>query len=179
MIPTTINWQPALLEDDLIQLLPLQTADFEALYEAASDPLIWEQHPEKERYKKDVFQLYFDNAIASKSAFIMLDKKSGKVIGSTRYHDYKPESSSIGIGYTFLIRECWGGLYNQSSKKLLLNHAFQYVDKVFFQIGTNNIRSQKATMKLGAKKVGAVELDLNGKKLPHFTYVITKEEMKI
>jgi len=176
MTQTNINWQPQNLEDNIVKLMPLTESDFDNIFTVASDPLIWEQHPIKDRYKKEVFQVYFDGAVSSRTAFLIVDKSSDKMIGSTRYYDYKPDDSSIAIGYTFLSRNCWGGLYNKSSKKLLLDYAFQFVDKVYFHIGATNIRSQLATTKIGATKVGEVDLDNNGQNQPHYEYLIQKKE---
>jgi RimJ/RimL family protein N-acetyltransferase len=176
MESTTPNWQPANLENNILKLVPLQKSDFEALFEVASDPLIWEQHPTKDRYKREVFQLFFDGAIKSKTAFLIIDKITGKLIGSTRYYDYKPEQSSIAVGYTFLNRAYWGSTYNKASKKLLLDYAFKYADKVYFHIGANNVRSQKAILNIGATKIGEVDFDYYGKKLLHYEYAITKTE---
>jgi RimJ/RimL family protein N-acetyltransferase len=167
------------LESDIIKLVPLTELDFERLYEVASDPLIWEQHPSSDRYKREVFESYFNGASSSHTAFIIIDKLTDKIIGSTRYYDYKPEKQSIAIGYTFLAREYWGGHYNKSSKKVLLDFAFQFVDKVYFHIGPTNIRSQKATIKIGATKVGEFDLEFNGKKLMHFEYLIEKKDWNI
>lgn len=170
------NWQPGILEDYILKIVPLFETDFECLFEAASDPLIWEQHPTSSRYKKEVFKLYFDGAIAGKTAFSIIDKKTDNIIGSTRFYDYNPENSSIAIGYTFLAKQYWGGLYNKSSKRLLIDYALQFVDKIYFHVAATNIRSQLATMKIGAKKVGEVDFDHYGNKLLHFEYVITKKE---
>lgn len=171
----SINWQPHHLEDDLIKLTPLTAGDFEALYAVASDPAIWEQHPSKDRYKREVFQLFFDGAVAGNTAFLIVDKLTGKIIGATRYYDYKPENSSIAIGYTFLAKEYWGGRYNQACKKLLLQYAFQFVDKVYFHVGATNTRSQIAILKTGAQKIAEVDFDHYGTKVLHFEYVIQKE----
>ena len=176
MTKANINWQPENLEDNLIKLIPLTKSDFDRIFAVAADPLIWEQHPTKDRYKKEVFQLFFDSAVASGTAFLMADKLSDKIIGSTRYYDYKPDNSSIAIGFTFLAREYWGGLYNKSSKTLLLDYAFQFVDKVYFHIGATNLRSQLGTIKIGATKVNEFEKDNNGEKQLHFEYVIHKED---
>ncbi|MEO5996556.1 MAG: GNAT family N-acetyltransferase [Chitinophagaceae bacterium] len=178
MIETTIYWQPENCEDNILRLVPLADSHFEALFLVASDPLIWEQHPTKDRYKREIFQLYFDGAIASGTAFLIKDKSSNQIIGSTRYYDYKPDNTSIAIGYTFLSRQFWGGQCNKSSKKLLLDYAFQFVDKVYFHIGSTNIRSQLATMKIGAIKVNEIVLDYNGQKQLHFEYVIKKGDWK-
>src|SRR6266404_2919945 len=139
------------LTGKLIELRPLRLEDFDAVFQAASDPLIWEQHPEFDRYKRDVFQPYFDSAIESKGAFAVGDRKSDKIIGSSRYHDLKPEESEVEIGYTFLERAYWGGAYNREMKALMLDHAFKFVKRVVFVVGENNMRSQKALEKIGAR----------------------------
>ena len=139
------------LHGKLIELRPLKPADFDELYRAASDPLIWEVHPETDRYKKEVFKLYFDSGIESRGAFAVIDRKNGKIIGSSRYHDLKPEESQIEIGYTFLERKYWGGEYNGEMKRLMLEHAFKYVERVVFVVGATNWRSQKALEKIGAR----------------------------
>lgn len=133
--------RPTTLSNDLVELIPLEETDFDKLFAVAADPLIWEQHPTKDRYKKEVFQLFFDKAVQSKSAFIIKDKVRQELIGSTRFYDLKPEQSTVSIGYTFLARPCWGNGYNTALKKLLINHAFQYVDTILFHVGAENLRS--------------------------------------
>ena len=139
------------LTGKLIQLRPLTPADFDALFQAASDPLIWEQHPENDRYTREVFQQYFDGAIATKGAFAVIDRGSGKIIGSSRYHDLNTVESRVEIGFTFLERAFWGGVYNREMKSLMLEHAFRFVERVVFVVGENNLRSQKALERLGAR----------------------------
>jgi RimJ/RimL family protein N-acetyltransferase len=163
---------PDLLEDNLIKLVPLSENDFENLYQLASDPLIWEQHPTRDRYKKEIFKIYFDSAIASASAFLIIHKDSNELVGCTRYYDYNEEESRVAIGYTFLARKFWGGNYNRVVKKLMLDYAFQFVNVVIFHIGPNNIRSQTAIQKIGAKKTR--EMLYEGQ--PHYEYEIQKKE---
>jgi RimJ/RimL family protein N-acetyltransferase len=139
------------LKGALIEIRPLRQEDFDALFQAASDPLIWEQHPESDRYKREVFQRFFDSAIESKGAFAVIERKSGRIIGSSRYHDLNPTEREVEIGWTFLERAFWGGPYNGELKSLMLNHAFRFVDRVVFVVGENNLRSQKALQKIGAK----------------------------
>jgi len=79
-----VNWQPQ-LENDLLILRPLKAEDFDALFKVASDPLIWEQHPAKSRSTKEGFELFFNEGLAANTAFTVIDKKSGEVIGSTRF----------------------------------------------------------------------------------------------
>lgn len=143
------------LSDGLVLLQPLQTADFERLYALASDPLIWEQHPEPDRYRRSVFEGYFAGAMASGGAFLVLDAATQQPIGSTRFYDFDAQMGYIYIGYTFLARAYWGGKYNRAVKKLLLTHAFQYVDTVRFSVGQHNIRSQTAMQRIGGTLVQA------------------------
>ena len=137
-----MNLQPQHLKNEWVELVPLNPNDFEALYEVANDPLIWEQHPNPDRYKREVFQIYFQGAIESGGAFLIKDS-FGQVIGCSRYCEYEPVHRRVKIGYTFFSRACWGKLFNRSAKRLMLEYAFQWVDEVIFHVGACNIRSQK------------------------------------
>ena len=148
-----MNLQPNHLSNHLIRLEPLQPFHFEELYEVASDPLIWAQHPNPNRYKKEVFTSFFEGALQSGGAFIVRDVDTGKPIGSSRFYDYKPLDNEIKIGYTFFSRNCWGKGINKQVKTLMLNYAFIYIEKVIFHVGAQNVRSQIAMEKLGAKKI--------------------------
>ncbi|MBK7873626.1 MAG: GNAT family N-acetyltransferase [Saprospiraceae bacterium] len=150
------------LENDTILLRPLENEDFEALYQVASDPKIWEQHPNKDRWREEVFRVYFEGAMQSKGAFKIIDKATGQIAGSTRIYDYNEEENSILIGYTFYARVYWGKGVNLLAKALMLDYLFQYVSKVGFHIGAENIRSQIAIGRLGAKKVGEQEIAYYG-----------------
>ena len=148
-----MNLQPTDLKNNLVWLEPLKQAHFEELYLVASDPLIWEQHPNPDRYKLDAFTNYFKGAMESGGAFIIRDTLSGKALGSSRYCAYDADNKEIQIGYTFFARSCWGKSINKEVKTLMLNHAFNYVDKVAFYVGANNIRSQKAMERIGGIKI--------------------------
>jgi RimJ/RimL family protein N-acetyltransferase len=148
----------ATLENENVKLVPLNPNDFEELFSVASDPKIWEQHPNKDRYQREVFEKFFQGAIESKGAFKIMDKSSNEVAGSTRFYDYNPKENSIFIGYTFYATKFWGSKLNPQVKKLMLDYIFQFVDKVNFHVGKDNIRSQKAMEKLGAKKVDEVNV---------------------
>lgn len=169
--------QPTHLQDANVRLVPLQETDFERLYQVASDPLIWEQHPSKTRYQREVFANYFKGAIESKGAFLVLDTQSGEPIGSSRFYDYDAARATILIGYTFLARSHWGSTYNRSLKTLMIEHAFTFSDHVVFHIGAQNIRSQKAIEKLGAVKMGELDLAYYGEAAnPNFIYQINKAD---
>jgi RimJ/RimL family protein N-acetyltransferase len=138
------------LRGKLLTLRPLQLGDYAALYAAASDPLIWEQHPSSDRYKEEVFKDYFDGGIKSGGALGILDSDTSAIIGSSRYYGLDENASEIEIGWTFLTRHYWGGTYNRELKQLMVGHALKYVDNVLFFVGPQNMRSRKAVEKLGA-----------------------------
>ena len=144
----TLDRQPRLL-GELLELRPLRSGDFPQLFAVASDPLIWEQHPESDRYQEMAFRRFFSDALESGGALVALDRSTGRIVGSSRYHGYDPEQSVVEIGWTFLARACWGGRYNGEMKRLMLEHAFQKVGRVIFRIGPENFRSQKAVEKIG------------------------------
>jgi RimJ/RimL family protein N-acetyltransferase len=143
------------LKGELIELRPLRAEDFDALFAVGSDPLVWEQHPQHDRYKEDQFRTFFREALESGGALIAIDKRDGRIIGSSRFHGYDRETSEIEIGWTFLARSHWGGRHNGDMKRLMLHHAFRFVDRVVFLIGPQNLRSQRAVEKIGAVRVGS------------------------
>jgi RimJ/RimL family protein N-acetyltransferase len=148
-----VNLQPT-LTGELVTLRPLRADDFAALHAVAADPLIWEQHPESDRHEDGVFRKFFADALESGGALLALDRVDGRVIGSSRYHGHDEAASEVEIGWSFLARSHWGGRYNGEMKRLMLAHAFHYVDRVVFLIGPHNIRSQRAVERIGAVRAG-------------------------
>lgn len=146
------------LENEQYQLIPLQQGDFESLYEVASDPEVWKQHPNKDRYLREVFSNFFEGAMESGGAFKITEKSSGEILGSTRFYDYNEEDSSIFIGYTFYGTKSWGKGINPQVKKIMLQYIFQFVDAVYFHIGKDNMRSRTAMERLGAENLGEQEI---------------------
>jgi RimJ/RimL family protein N-acetyltransferase len=128
-------------------------ADYEPLFAAASDPLIWAQHPDHLRYTRERFDVYFRGGIESRGALVVADQRTGAIIGSSRYAGHDPALSTVEVGWTFLTRPFWGGGTNRELKTLMLDHAFAVVDGVLFFVGDTNIRSQRAM-----KKIGGVEI---------------------
>jgi RimJ/RimL family protein N-acetyltransferase len=165
----SFDLQP-ILKGELLELRPLRAEDFHDLYAVASDPLIWEQHPIRDRYKKEVFEEFFREALESGGALIAMDSKDGRVIGSSRFYGYDEEKSEIEIGWTFLARSHWGGMYNKEMKQLMLRHAFRFVNSVVFLVGLQNVRSQRAMEKIGGVRVGS-RPDRGGR--DSFVYQIT------
>ncbi|HEY4273257.1 MAG TPA: GNAT family N-acetyltransferase [Candidatus Udaeobacter sp.] len=163
------------LKGELIELRPLKPEDWDGLFAVASDSLIWEQHPQNDRYKEDVFRIFFKEAMESGGAFVVVDKRNQQIIGSTRFYGYDPEKSEIEIGWTFLARKYWGGQFNREMKELLLAHAFQFVENVVFFVGEENVRSRRAMEKVGAIKLGtATRAYGNHQARPNVKYLIRK-----
>ena len=163
------EYQPT-LRGDLIQLRPLRAEDYDDLYAVARDPLIWEQHPAKDRHDEQVFRAFFQEALTSGGALIVIDARTQKVIGSSRFHGYDQDRSEVEIGWTFLARSYWGGRYNKELKQLMLEHAFRFVRRVVFLIGPQNLRSQRAVEKIGGVRAGSRRDDSG---LESYVYQIT------
>jgi N-acetyltransferase len=166
--------QPHLV-GDLLEVRPLRPVDWVSLFEVASDPLIWEQHPAQDRYKEEVFKEFFRDALASRGALVVIDRQTQKIIGSSRYFGFEPRKREIEIGWTFLARSHWGGKYNGELKRLMLDHAFEFVESVVFLIGPQNVRSQKAVEKIGGVMIGRREkTDAQGRTSEQVMYQIKK-----
>ena len=168
-----------ILEDDILLALPLKEEDFELLFMAAADPLVWDQHPNKNRYQRSEFLNFFKGAMQSGGAFAIVDKVSNEIIGSSRYYDLNASEKSIFIGYTFFAKKYWGKNYNHSLKKLMIIHAFKFVDTIYFHIGATNFRSQRSIEKLGAIKIDEQLVEYFGEEpRMNFVYEIQKIEEK-
>ncbi|HYR85418.1 MAG TPA: GNAT family N-acetyltransferase [Terriglobia bacterium] len=167
------------LKGELIELRPLKPEDWDNLFAVASDPLIWEQHPASDRHKENVFKVFFKEALESGGAFVVLDKKTEQIIGSTRFYGFDPEKSQIEIGWTFLARSYWGGHYNRDLKQLMLAHAFKFVESVVFYVGENNIRSQKAMERIGGIPLGTAKRAYQNGFVSNIKYVIKKPNQRL
>jgi N-acetyltransferase len=148
------DMQPT-LSGELVRLRPLRADDFAGLYAVAADPLIWEQHPSKHRYQRNVFEDVFREALESGGTLVASDCTNGKIIGSSRYFGYDEATREVEIGWTFLARSHWGGVYNGEMKRLMLLHAFKYVSRVVFLVDEQNFRSQKAIERIGGIHAGS------------------------
>lgn len=174
-----MDLQPTHLQNTKVKLAPLRAEDFDILFALAADPDVWNQHPNKNRYQRPDFENYFNGAIKSGGAFLIMDSKNLQAIGCTRFYNYDPQQRSILIGYTFYGKDFWGKGYNSACKQLMLDHAFQFADEIIFHVGAQNFRSQRAMQKLGAVKTGEEEIAYfgEGSKL-NFIYSIKKHEWK-
>jgi len=170
--PAVPDLQPVLTGPG-VRLSPLRSEHWPALYAAGSDPAIWDGHPARDRWREEAFRAYFESGLASGGAFLIEELPGGAVIGSTRYYGYDPAAREIEIGWTFLIRRCWGGAVNREIKALLLAHALKFADKVVFWVAETNIRSQTALERLGAHRRPGVFVRPEGGDIPHVVYEMT------
>lgn len=165
----SFDYQPV-LKGERVELRPLCPQDYDGLYAVAADPLIWEQHPVPNRHEEAVFQAFFRESLVSGGALVAIDVNSQRIIGSSRFHGYRDQQSEVEIGWTFLARSYWGGIYNGELKRLMLGHAFRFVDGVVFLVGLQNVRSQRAVERIGGIQVGK-RLDAGGRE--SYVYQIT------
>jgi RimJ/RimL family protein N-acetyltransferase len=171
------DFQPTLTGPTVI-VRPIAATDWAELYAAGADPEIWKLHPRADRYTEPEFRKFFDGAVASNMAFTFVDRATGRLIGSSRYYGYEPELSEIEIGWTFLARSHWGGATNREVKRLMLDHAFTFVDTVIFWVGEANWRSQGAMTKIGGvKRDGLLTRELAGT-VPHVIFEIRKDNYR-
>lgn len=147
-------WRQPILGAELV-LRPMMASDVEPLYKAASDPLIWEGHPNRDRYTREGFARYFDSGLlaaesGSGGAYLVLTG-SGDILGCSRFYDWNRSSASIFLGYTFIVRKAWGSGVNTELKRLMLGHAFAHVDEAQFHVHVENLRSQKSLARLALR----------------------------
>ncbi|WP_334395569.1 GNAT family N-acetyltransferase [Bradyrhizobium sp. AZCC 2289] len=167
------DFQPTLTGPTII-VRPIAADDWPELFAAGSDPEIWKVHPVHDRYTEPGFRKFFDGAIESKMGFVFVDQSTGRLIGSSRYYGYEPARSEIEIGWTFIVRSHWGGRANREVKRLMLDHAFTFVDTVVFWVGDHNWRSQGAMTKIGGvRREGLFTRELSGDR-PYYIFEITK-----
>jgi RimJ/RimL family protein N-acetyltransferase len=173
---TIPDLQPT-LQGPRVIVRPVAPADWHEMFAAAADPEIWALHPVSDRYTENVFRAFFDSAIASGSAFSFVDRAQGTIIGSSRYYGHDPVAGEIEIGWTFLARPYWGGSYNLEIKRLMLAHAFSFVDTVVFWVGQTNWRSQRAMEKIGGVRRPELKTRLlDGKNRAHVVFKISKKD---
>ncbi len=160
------------LEGERIALRPLRREDEGALYEAARDPEIWAQHPASKRYEEPVFREFFEDALRSGGALAVLERDTGRVIGSSRFVWLDEPTGRLEIGWTFLTRDHWGGATNGELKTLMIDHGLSFARKIVFFVGPSNLRSQRALEKIGAVRVG---LGTNRDGSERLVFEITRE----
>ncbi len=163
------------LTSGILTLKPFVAGDFDALFAAAADSLIWAGHPARDRHRRDVFEGFFQLLLQSGTALVVIDRASGETIGCSRYYQSADQADGLAIGFTFLCRAHWGGQTNFELKRLMLGHAFGSYEEVWFHIDPANVRSQKATARLGAEHAYDAVLDFSGSPVLWRCYRLSKD----
>lgn len=163
------------LKNEFVTLVPLQKQHFDRLFAVASDPLIWEQHPNPNRFRLNDFTNFFKGAIDSDHAFLIIENASNEIMGCTRFYDFDATNKLVFIGYTFIGRNFWGKGFNQQIKKVMIEYAFEKADRILFHIGVLNIRSQTSILRIGANKIGEEVVEYFGEQAKlNYVYEILK-----
>lgn len=143
------------LEDELVSLIQTREDHFDQLYLLACEPALWAQHPEQDRWREPNFTRFFNAGLANElGCYTIVERASDRMIGMTRFYGFDPAESAVRIGFTFVGLPFWGTPVNGHVKQLMLDHAFERVQTVYFDVGRTNYRSQKAVGKLGAVRCG-------------------------
>jgi RimJ/RimL family protein N-acetyltransferase len=146
------------LENDQLLLRPLQVADFPALLPLTQDPSLWTY------FTHDLSTLAGLEAWAAghfsgeRLQFVVIDKQSGKIHGSTGFGNYFPRDQRIEIGWTWLGKAFQGTGINAQMKSLMLNYAFDALGilRVEFKTDVLNLPARQALLRLGATEEGVL-----------------------
>ena len=168
------------LEGERLLLRPLRPDDWDVLWAVASDRELWAVHPAHDRWREPVFREFFAEALEKGGALAVIDKSSGRVIGSSRFQEYHPADASgsggsVEIGWTFLARELWGSGLNAELKRLMLAHALRSVERAVFVVGEDNVISRRAMVKIGGRLTGETRVtESGGRRLRHVVFEIDR-----
>ena len=154
--------EPVTLRANGIALVPLALDHETGLRAAAADGELWTLRitsvPEPEQTRA-----YIESALQMRTeghrfAFAVTEEASGKVLGSTSYHDILPAVKRVEIGYTWYARSVQRSHVNTTCKLLMMGHAFDTLGchVVGWRTDNYNFASQKAIERLGAKKDGVI-----------------------
>ena len=151
---------PIILEGPHVRLEPLEERHADDLLEAAGDSAIWRWLPERIESRADLQRWLGDagraQATGAEYAFAVVDRGSGRAIGSTRYMDVSVAHRGVEVGWTWYSTAAWGTIINPEAKLLLLTHAFEDWGAIRLCLKTDSLnqRSRAAILKLGASYEG-------------------------
>jgi RimJ/RimL family protein N-acetyltransferase len=150
------------LHRDPVRLVPLGLEHEAGLAAAAADGELWNLRvtsvPEPDQTRAYIEAALRGRAEGHRFAFAVLDAASGRVLGSSSYHDIVPAVERLEIGYTWYARSVQRSAVNTTCKLLLMRHAFETLGArlVGWRTDNFNFASQRAIERLGAKKDGVL-----------------------
>ena len=154
--------QHVVLENRRVRLRPLEASDFEALKAVAFDPHIWrytitraDDAVSLAAYISEALQ---DRAAGRRYPFVIIDRETGRLAGSTSYYHVDPDNQKLSIGYTWVGTEFQRTGLNRAAKHLLLCHAFDQLgcERVELETDSRNQQSQNAMRRMGATQEGTL-----------------------
>ena len=154
--------QNIVLENSRVRLRPLEAADFEELKLIAFDPDIWQYTITR---ADDALSLaaYIAAAEQARQAgqrypFVIIDRASGRLAGSTSYYNIDPDNQKLSVGYTWMGAEFQRTGLNRAAKHLLLGYAFDQLgcERVELETDSRNHKSQTAMRRMGATEEGTL-----------------------
>lgn len=154
--------EPVTLTGRGIRLEPLERAHHDALEEAAADGELWRIRvtsvPEPGGMAGYIEQALASRAAGDRFPFAVIEEATGRVLGSTSFHDIAPAVRRVEIGYTWYAKSVQRTHVNTAAKRLLLGHAFETLGcgVVGWRTDNFNLASQRAIERLGAKKDGVI-----------------------
>ncbi|WP_439606635.1 GNAT family N-acetyltransferase [Hydrogenophaga sp.] len=154
--------QPVTLADRGLHLVPLELAHEDGLRAAAADGKLWKLRitsvPEPEQTRAYIESALQMRAEGHRFAFAVTETATGRVLGSTSFHDILPAVKRVEIGYTWYAKSVQRSHVNTTCKLLMMGHAFDTLGchVVGWRTDNYNFASQKAIERLGAKKDGVI-----------------------
>lgn len=152
--------EPVVLTGETLRLEPLRQEHAQGLYNRGRSAGDWSYMPRACFIDMADTRQWIDEAIAAPGQlpFAIVEKAKGKVIGSTRYLNIRPEHRCLEIGWTWLGQQWQRTAANTEAKLLLLCHAFDRLGcvRVEFKTDARNARSQRALERIGATREGVL-----------------------
>lgn len=154
------------LEGNRVLLVPLEKTHFDKLIALAKDKRIWEHYAidgsDSDKLNGALTAALKERESGNQFPFVIIEKRSNSIIGSTRFLDIQPLHKKLEIGWTWLHPDHWKTNVNTECKLLLLTYCFEQLKfrRVQFKTDELNIRSRKAIEKIGAKYEGILRNDM-------------------
>jgi len=156
-----MNLTPTVLEGQRVRLIPMEASHIEPLRQAAQHPDIWrwmEPIADLRATERFVAAAQRDQQLGTALPYVVYDRSTEQIVGSTRLFDYMPAHRQLEIGHTWYNPAVWRTRVNTECKYLLLRHCFEQLKLVRVQLKTDlrNERSQQAIARLGAVREGVL-----------------------
>ncbi|MCC9043996.1 GNAT family N-acetyltransferase [Myroides sp. M-43] len=156
---------PTVLQGTTIDLVPLEEHHLEELYQASGDKELWKQVL-SDCSDRDTFFTVYRMALEVRDngmqyPFVIIDKQTKKLIGSTQFFEMHEADKKLEIGWTWITCDYWGSVVNLECKLLLLTYCFEVLKTNRVQLKTkdDNLRSRKAIEKIGGVFEGILRKD--------------------